>query len=144
MTPHLDGDCLAEREAFEAHWYNLYHSGSIRARQDGSYMQLIVQKAWESWQARAALSASKQGGKAEQVAEDLRGVWLTAPERVWLDLGEPDMREMDAYTVANFRDIGEVTWSEDNATGCGIKYVRADLALPPAPAAQPQGARNDL
>lgn len=52
-----------------------------------------------------------------------------------MDLGEPDAREMDAYTVSNFRDIGEVTWSEDDASGWGVPYVRADLAaLTSAPA----------
>ena len=65
---------------------------------------------------------------AEPVAPDLKDVWLTAPKRVWLDLGEPDMRELDVFTGMNFRDLQEVTWSEDNATGWGIPYVRADLA----------------
>lgn len=43
-----------EREAFESHWYTFYHSGSIHARSDGSYVHPAVQKAWEAWQARAA------------------------------------------------------------------------------------------
>ncbi|MFM0503896.1 hypothetical protein [Paraburkholderia caffeinilytica] len=43
-----------ERVAFERHWYNFYHSGSIKARSDGRYMQPVVQHAWEAWQARAA------------------------------------------------------------------------------------------
>lgn len=43
-----------EREAFEAHWYSFYHSGSIHARSDGSYFHPHVQRAWEAWQARAA------------------------------------------------------------------------------------------
>jgi hypothetical protein len=43
-----------EREAFEHHWYDYYHAGSISPRSDGSYMHPAVQKAWEAWQARAA------------------------------------------------------------------------------------------
>lgn len=43
-----------ERAAFERHWYNFYHSGSIKARSNGRYMQPVVQHAWEAWQARAA------------------------------------------------------------------------------------------
>lgn len=42
-----------EREAFEWHWYNFYHAGSICARPDGSYVGRNVQNAWEAWQARA-------------------------------------------------------------------------------------------
>jgi len=33
---------------------------------------------------------------------------------------------LDAGT--KFRDLADVTWSEDNATGYGVAYVRADLA----------------
>jgi hypothetical protein len=46
----------------------------------------------------------------------------TAPDHIWLDLGE------EAHLVeegTTFKDLGGVTWSEDNATGQGIKYVRA-------------------
>lgn len=43
-----------EREAFEAHWYTKYHSGSVSARSDGSYVHPHVQRAWEAWLARAA------------------------------------------------------------------------------------------
>lgn len=43
-----------EREAFETHWYSFYHSGSVSARSDGSYVHPHVQRAWEAWQARAA------------------------------------------------------------------------------------------
>lgn len=49
----------------------------------------------------------------------------TAPERIWLDLGD-EMHLIDPDT--KFRDIGEVTWSHDNATGHGIEYVRASLS----------------
>ncbi|MGF6212393.1 hypothetical protein [Comamonas sp. 4034] len=44
----------------------------------------------------------------------------TAPERIWLDLGVEDAEH------ANFAELGEVTWSPNNATGHGIAYVRAD------------------
>lgn len=42
-----------EREAFEQHWYDFYHCGSVSARSDGTYIHPAVQKAWEAWQARA-------------------------------------------------------------------------------------------
>ena len=45
----------------------------------------------------------------------------TAPDHIWLDLGEELHLVGDNTT---FRDLGGVTWSEDNATGVGIKYVR--------------------
>ncbi|MDQ0068314.1 hypothetical protein J2W34_000088 [Variovorax boronicumulans] len=53
----------------------------------------------------------------------------SAPAHIWLDLGE-NLEALDAD--AKFRDLSEVTWSEDNATGCGIKYVRADTLSHPA------------
>jgi hypothetical protein len=62
----------------------------------------------------------------------------TAPERIWLDIGEaksfigPD----DTFTTLM---AGETTWSEDNATGCGIEYVRADRARTAASCAVPAG-----
>lgn len=53
-----------EREAFEQHWYDFYHCGSISARRDGTYIHPAVQKAWEAWQARAAHSTTEKGGSA--------------------------------------------------------------------------------
>lgn len=51
----------------------------------------------------------------------------TAPDHIWLDIGDdPEMREWD------FSKLEGVTWSEDNATGYGVRYIRADLAPPPA------------
>jgi hypothetical protein len=45
-----------ERVAFESHWYNFYHAGSVSSRPDGRYVGDAVQRAWEAWQARAANS----------------------------------------------------------------------------------------
>ncbi len=57
MTDKLrDAAQQAERAAFESHWYDTYHSGSVIARSDGTYMHHAVQSAWEAWQARAALA----------------------------------------------------------------------------------------
>lgn len=51
----------------------------------------------------------------------------TAPDHIWLDIGE------QAHLIDpgdTFKTIaGGVTWSGDNATGCGVKYIRADLAV---------------
>lgn len=80
------------------------------------------------WFARTVL-ALQPSASAEPVQPDLKDVWLTAPKRVWLDIDQPDNRELDVYEGKNFRDLDEVTWSEDNATGWGIPYLRADLSL---------------
>lgn len=65
-------------------------------------------------------------GEAANVAESIRTLIASAPDHIWLDLGE----NLEALNDdATFRDLREVTWSEDNATGVGIKYVRA-AALP--------------
>ena len=42
---------VGEREAFEAHWYDFYHAGSIQADADGTYWPKEVQCAWQAWQA---------------------------------------------------------------------------------------------
>lgn len=67
-----------------------------------------------------ALAAPHAGAAPERPL-----VITSAPERIWLDLGgvrhliDPDTR---------FSELADVTWSEDNATGHGIEYVRADVA----------------
>jgi transglutaminase-like putative cysteine protease len=49
----------------------------------------------------------------------------TAPKRIWLDLGfDPHEDEI------SFHELHEVTWSENNATGYGIEYVRVDTTPP--------------
>ena len=47
----------------------------------------------------------------------------SAPERIWLDLGINPYEE-----DAHFSNLHDLTWSQNNATGGGIEYVRADLA----------------
>jgi hypothetical protein len=54
--------------------------------------------------------------------EDVPLVISSAPKEIWLDLGF-DPKEEGA---APFSTLTEVTWSEDNATGHGIRYVKAD------------------
>lgn len=49
----------------------------------------------------------------------------SAPERIWLDLGFNPYEE-----DAHFSNLHDLTWSQDNATGDGIEYVRADRAAP--------------
>lgn len=57
----------------------------------------------------------------------------SAPDRIFLDLGCNPYEE-----DAHFSEFHEVTWSQDNATGNGIEYVRADCAARgAAPASQP-------
>ena len=47
----------------------------------------------------------------------------SAPKRIWLDLGF-NPHEDDVH----FSRLHDLTWSQNNATGDGIEYVRADLA----------------
>ena len=56
----------------------------------------------------------------------------SAPERIWLDLGVNPCEE-----DAHFSNLHDLTWSQDNATGDGIEYVRADLAAGGAAQAAP-------
>lgn len=63
---------------------------------------------------------------AEPVQEPVAKVIATAPSRIWLDLGFNPADE-----DITFDELFEATWSQDNATGWGIEYVRADLAAPP-------------
>ena len=61
----------------------------------------------------------------------------SAPERIWLDLGFNPYEE-DAY----FSNLHDLTWSQNNATGDGIEYVRADLAAGGAAQAAPVDAER--
>jgi len=65
-------------------------------------------------------------------SDPIEQIAASAPDHIWLDLGE------EAHLVeegTTFKDLAGVTWSEDNATGQGIKYVRATppAATPAAP-----------
>lgn len=75
-----------------------------------------------------------------EVASDIQKLIESAPPHIWLDLGE----NLEALTAeGTFRDLKEVTWSEDNATGTGIKYVRAPqagLGVPGQRVASDEGA----
>jgi len=66
---------------------------------------------------------------AEPAQEPVAKVVSTAPDRIWLDIGFDPQDEAEI----SFRELCDVTWSEDNASGYGIEYVRADTP----PAAQP-------
>ncbi|RUR69035.1 hypothetical protein EJP67_18415 [Variovorax guangxiensis] len=81
-------------------------------------------------------SAAEPDEEMLNTAADIRKLIESAPENIWLDLGE----NLEALTDdATFRNLSEVTWSEDNATSCGIKYIRADL-----PPADPGAVAEDL
>ncbi|MCZ2496395.1 hypothetical protein GN316_06465 [Xylophilus sp. Kf1] len=51
-------------------------------------------------------------------------VITSAPGRIWLDIGFDPGEQGNVH----FSNLNELTWSENNATGDGIEYVRADLA----------------
>ena len=61
----------------------------------------------------------------------------SAPERIWLDLGF-NPYEDDVH----FSHLHDLTWSQNNATGDGIEYVRADLAARGAAQAAPVDAER--
>ena len=67
-------------------------------------------------------------------ADQLPLIASTSPERIWLDVGEEAATH---HTETRFRDLHEVTWSEGNASGYGVEYVRADRASPSRAAVQP-------
>ena len=62
-TPQPAPAPLSEREAFERDWEKRHAPVPTNGRthDDGRYGDSSIQDAWESWQARAALSA--QGGE---------------------------------------------------------------------------------
>jgi hypothetical protein len=72
-----------------------------------------------------------QGSEASATGAEPTEYEKTFPDHIWLDAGEA-MEFAEAGDT--FRDLEEVTWSEDNATGFGVKYVRADLAATPTSA----------
>lgn len=54
--------------------------------------------------------------------KDVPLVISSAPKEIWLDLGFDPAVEGNVH----FSTLTEVTWSEDNATGHGVRYVQAD------------------
>ncbi|PLC06358.1 hypothetical protein CY658_04815 [Variovorax sp. RO1] len=91
---------------------------------------------------KETISAHDEGEDLPRMGgEDIRKLIASAPDHIWLDLGENLESLSDDAT---FRDLREVTWSEDNASGWGIPYVRSDLTSSPeaAPAAM-AGDRSD-
>lgn len=78
---------------------------------------------------KETISAHDEGeGLPRMGGEDIQKLIASAPDHIWLDLGE------EAHLITEgdtFKDLGGVTWSEDNATGCGIKYVRAATSAAP-------------
>lgn len=59
----------------------------------------------------------------------------SAPKRIWLDLGFNPYEDN-----VHFDNLHDLTWSQNNATGDGIEYVRSDLAARGAAQAAPVNA----
>lgn len=75
----------------------------------------------------AAIDAAMQSREGAEDAQRAPAPLLlnTAPEHIWLDVGpdcDDSMHFRELYTAED-----GMTWSEDNASGSGIKYVRAGL-----------------
>ncbi|MBX9850045.1 MAG: hypothetical protein K2X64_12175 [Rhodocyclaceae bacterium] len=58
------------REAFEAHWYDLYHAGSIKAQPNGTYMAREVQKSWDAWQAATERATQVERERCAVICND--------------------------------------------------------------------------
>ena len=67
----------------------------------------------------AASAAPAQAGEQKRLPLAI----TSAPERIWLDLGFNPCKD-----DVHFSHLHDLTWSQNNATGDGIEYVRADLA----------------
>ena len=61
----------------------------------------------------------------------------SAPKRIWLNLGFNPCED-----DVHFSRLHDLTWSQNNATGDGIEYVRADLAAGGAAQAAPVDAER--
>lgn len=92
-------------------------------------------------QAAALVSPSDDGFMA--AVNEMDGLYAaplaitSAPKRIWLDLGF-NPYEDDVH----FSHLHDVTWSQNNATGGGVEYVRADLAAGGAAQAAPVDAER--
>ncbi|MGY3911036.1 hypothetical protein ACW5XW_08245 [Aeromonas piscicola] len=66
-----------------------------------------------------AALAGKLPEHAVSVTETIR----TAPERIWLQVGDQEHYHSEPFP----RDTSEVSWCADSVVGCEVQYVRADL-----------------
>lgn len=74
--------------------------------------------------------AGKLPDPAVTVTETIR----TAPERIWLQVGDQEHYHCEPFP----RDTSEVSWCADSVVGCEVPYVRADLA-----ATTPEQAKSE-
>jgi hypothetical protein len=109
-----------ERGKFEA-WAktnegNCNDSDLRRSQNDGEYINKLVERDWEVWQARA--SASPVSGAARDVlAEAARKGWEAAMQ---FDTGEDGM-EVAAYDKARDREINRIVAEIDRGERAGGK-----------------------
>ena len=78
----------------------------------------VTFKRWFDEKLASHGQASSQAGQQNHLPLAI----TSAPERIWLDLGFNPYEE-----DAHFSNLHDLTWSQNNATGDGIEYVRADL-----------------
>ncbi|MBS2781687.1 hypothetical protein [Aeromonas salmonicida] len=67
-----------------------------------------------------AALAGKLPDPAVTVTETIR----TAPERIWLQVGDQEHYHSEPFPS----DTSEVSWCSDSVVACEVQYVRADLA----------------
>ena len=69
-----------------------------------------------------------EAAKQEQRPQRLPLVQATAPREIWLEISD----EQDDNGEPFPDDTEGITWCQDSALTCEVKYVRADLAAQPA------------
>lgn len=120
MTPTNTPDALRlaqEREAFESHWYNFYHMGSIKARADGTYMAKASQFAWEAWQARAEVEKLRQAQGGEAV------LYIRPAElKKALELGRPGANICPALSVSQDDEFSQALYTSPPLQADACRY----------------------
>lgn len=88
-----------------------------------------------NWTGKLARIDAALAGKLPHPAVTVTETIRTAPERIWLQVGDQEHYHSEPFP----NDTSEVSWCADSVVGCEVPYVRADLVgQVPAPAV-PEG-----
>ena len=107
------------------HWHSSFPGSQSSDVKTGAGLVRAVKRLPITYEIKGhPLAAPAQAVPAQAGEQNHLPLAITsAPECIWLDLGG-NLCEEDAH----FSNLHDLTWSQDNATGDGIEYVRADLA----------------
>jgi hypothetical protein len=172
MTAELNGGCLDEREAFEAHYAKIWKERTFKnesieeltavlvtMREGDEYNNgqgqkpAFINNLWQGWKAgRAALSASKQDGwqPISTAPKDGTHILVSWPMRLMDDEGAPTGEITRRDTLVTWMNGN--AWIEPDYLGASGEWYGDDdcyaadpdfwMPLPPAPAAQHQGDKS--